>query len=71
MDRLSRIMNQVEESAKNKKGVCFYLIKEKSYCFIETTEPQRFKIKCAINPRIAKVALSIMEDDSGDVLYMY
>ena len=70
MERLTRIMIRVEESAKNKKGVSFYLVKEKTYCFIETTEPQRFRIKCAIHPRVPKVDMSIMDDHLVDVLDM-
>jgi len=51
MDRLSYVINKIEEASNGKKGIQFYSHKEHTYIFIETTEPQRFKIKCAIHPR--------------------
>jgi hypothetical protein len=63
MDRISIVIDKVDASSKGRKGVSFYSIKEGTYVFIETTECQRFKIKCAIN-----LKAKVVYDEYIDVL---
>lgn len=77
-DRLSLQMARVEEQSKGKKGVFLYLAKDKEYTFIETTEAQRFQIKCAITQRkysepISEENINIPPGISSyvDILHVY
>lgn len=78
-DRLSMQIARAEEEAKGKKGVSLYLVKDKTYTFIETVPAQRFQIKCALTTRpvkpvkIVEKEIVIPDGISGyiDILHEY
>jgi len=61
MDRISKVIDTLNEKHKGSKGIFMYIPKEYIYVFIESTKEQRFNFACAKTPKQLDIGESVLD----------